>query len=112
MSADGVSLPTTLAQMGTVAKAQARGQQGAQPAVPFQEQLEKKDELKVQRVHDAKAPEHRRIETEEEGLDKRQKRRARRQRKADAAGAEAAAEDPPAGGPEEATLGARIDLRI
>ncbi len=47
---DGVSLPTTLAQMGSVAKTQAKGQQAPAQTTPFSDQLNRDDDLKVQRV--------------------------------------------------------------
>lgn len=117
MPADGVSLPTTLAQMGTVAKAQARGQQGTQQAVPFHEQRDKKDDLKVQRVHEAKAAEKGRIEPDEDRRDKRQRRRLRRAlRRSGPAEDENEGTQPGQGGTDatedESTLGVTIDLRI
>jgi hypothetical protein len=116
MPADGVSLPTTLAQMGTVAKAQARGQHGTQQASPFHEQQDQKDDLKVQRVHEAKAAEQGRVEPDEDRKDKRQRRRLRRTRRQggapedDTSGTADAQEA--AAQAAETTLGATIDLRI
>jgi hypothetical protein len=52
MSGDGVSLPTTLSQLGQVAKAQARSQQTAAPAGA--QTAQEKDELQpVQKVKEA-----------------------------------------------------------
>ena len=82
MAGDGVSLPTTLSQIGSVAKTQARGQQHAQQAQPFADQLEKKDELKPQRVKETEKAEKQKIdrEKEKEG-DRRRRRRQRRKEK-------------------------------
>ena len=52
MAGDGVSLPTTLAQMGSVAKAQARAANPAQPATPFAELQEQKGELRARKVQE------------------------------------------------------------
>ena len=81
MSGDGVSLPTTLSQLGSVAKTQARGQQSSQQVTPFSEQLSKKEELHVQRVKETPKAEEGRINPDEEKEDKRKRRRLRRQRK-------------------------------
>jgi hypothetical protein len=78
MSGDGVSMPTQLAQLGNVAKTQARVQQAAQPATNFSDQLEKNDELKAQRIKEAKEAEKGRINADE---DRRQKRKKRRRQK-------------------------------
>lgn len=80
MSADGVSLPTTLAQMGSVAKAQARATSHPQPATPFADLAEQKGELKARRVQETGQPaDNHAVEAASEGLDKRQRRRQRRQ---------------------------------
>ena len=81
MNSDGVSLPTTIAQLGSVAKTQSRAQQQAQNVTPFKDQLDKREELKVQRVKQTEAADHRRIEAEDDAPDKRQRRRQRRERK-------------------------------
>lgn len=81
MHSDGVSLPTTISQMGSVAKTQSRAQQQAQQTTPFKDQLDKTEELKPQRVQKTEAADHRRIEEEDERADKRQKRRRRREQK-------------------------------
>ena len=78
MSGDGVSMPTQLAQLGNVAKTQARVQQAAQPATSFSDQLEKNDDLKAQRIKEAKEAEKGHINPDE---DRRQKRKKRRQKK-------------------------------
>lgn len=81
MAADGVSLPTTIAQMGSVAKTQAKAQQPAQQVTPFSEQPDKKEELKVQRVKETPEAEQGKINPDEERRDRRQRRKLKRQRK-------------------------------
>jgi RecA/RadA recombinase len=82
MAGDGISLPTTIAQMGSVAKTQAKGQQAAQPAAPFAEQIDKKDDLKIQRVKESQKAEQQAINPDQENeKDKRRRRRLRRNRK-------------------------------
>lgn len=113
MSADGVSLPTTISQLGTVAKTQQRAQQQGQNVTPFKEQIDRQDELHVQRVKKTEATEHRRVEREDESPDKRQRRRRRREEKLRTAGDDdgdidertADAED------ENEKVGSLIDLR-
>jgi hypothetical protein len=80
MPGDGVSLPTTLAQMGNVAKAQVRATPQVQPATPFAELQEQKGELKARKVQEpGPAQPDRRVDAERDALDKRQRRRQRRQ---------------------------------
>jgi hypothetical protein len=71
MPGDGVSLPTTLAQMGSVAKTQARGQQAAPQVTPFSEQKDDKNELKVQRVKETDPAEKNRVTADRDEKDKR-----------------------------------------
>ena len=66
MPGDGVSLPTTLAQMGSVAKTQARGQQTAPQVTPFSEQKDEQNELKIQRVKEATKAEKSRVAADQE----------------------------------------------
>ena len=80
MPGDGVSLPTTLAQMGNVAKAQARGQQAAPQVTPFSEQKDDKNDLKVQRVKETAPAEKSRVDADREEKDKRKRRRLKRRR--------------------------------
>ena len=75
MAGDGVSMPTQLAQLGSVAKSQAQTQQASQPATSFSDQLSKKDALKAQRVKEINKSEKGRINPNE---DKRRKRKKRR----------------------------------
>jgi hypothetical protein len=113
---DGVSLPTTLAQMGSVAKTQAKGQQAATQTTPFADQLNRDDDLKVQRVKETEETKHQKIDPKQENADKRKRRRLKRNRKQlaadadDAADADLIADDED---PESAEqLGVLIDLRV
>jgi len=78
MAGDGVSMPTQLAQLGSVAKTQARAQQAAQPSTSFSEQLDKKESLKVQRVKETQKAEKSKINPDD---DRRKKRKKKRQEK-------------------------------
>ena len=80
MAGDGVSMPTQLAQLGSVAKTQARAQQAAQPSTSFSDQVDKKDSLKAQRVAETQKAEKSRISPDE---DRRQKRKKKRHKKRD-----------------------------
>ena len=110
---DGVSLPTTLAQMGSVAKTQAKGQQTATQTVPFSDQLNKDDDLKVQRVKETDEATQRKIDANAEKPDKRKRRRLNRNRKQlseeseEDQGAEKAGDQP-----ESPELGVLIDMRV
>ncbi len=75
MSGDGVSMPTQLAQLGSVAKTQARALQASQPATSFSEQLDKKDALKTQRVKEVQKTEKGRINPDEDRRQRRKKKR-------------------------------------
>ena len=55
MAGDGVSLPTTLAQLGNVAKAQARATAVSQPTTPFADLAEQKGVVKAHRVQETQA---------------------------------------------------------
>ena len=81
MSGDGVSIPTSLAQMGNVAKSQARSQNTAAPATPFAEQMGKKEELKVQRVKETQESTEAKVKREKEEKDNRKRRRLNRKKK-------------------------------
>lgn len=113
---DGVSLPTTLAQMGSVAKTQAKGQQAATQTTPFADQLKKDDDLKVQRVKETEEATQQKIDPKQENQDKRQRRRLKRHRK-HLANAENEPESPAGDGDEDdpdnaEQLGVLIDLRV
>lgn len=77
MSGDGVSLPSTIAQMGTVAKTQARGQ-ATQQAHPADLRRQEQDEIKVERVKETEKGEKSRINPEDSKKDKRRQRRIKR----------------------------------
>lgn len=82
MAGDGVSIPQTIVQMGSVAKSQAKAQPNAShQATPFNEQLEKQEQLRVQRVKETREAEKKKIERENENKDRRRQRRERRQQK-------------------------------
>lgn len=81
MSGDGVSLPTSLAQLSTVAKTQARGQQSAPQVTPFSEQKDSQEELRTQRVAESTEAERNRVKRRDEEQDKRKRRRLRRAEK-------------------------------
>ncbi len=81
MPGDGVSLPTTLAQMGSVAKTQARGQQSSPQVTPFSEQKDGQEELRIQRVKETTEAEKNRLIKQDEEKDKRKRRRLKRTRK-------------------------------
>jgi hypothetical protein len=122
MPGDGVSLPTSLAQMGNVAKTQARGQQTAPQVTPFSEQKDGQDELKVQRVNETTEAEKNRVTRRDEEKDKRKRRRLKRfRKKANIAeeeyrlnreNSESCEGEDQAPDTEEETLGALIDLRV
>jgi len=78
MAGDGVSMPTQLAQLGSVAKTQANSQQASHPATSFSDQLSKKDDLKAQRVKEIKKSEKSRVDPDE---DRRRKRKRKRLKK-------------------------------
>jgi len=124
MPGDGVSLPTTLAQMGSVAKTQARTQQAAPQVTPFSEQKDEKNELKVQRVKETTKAEKSRVAADQDEKDKRKRRRLKRHRLRFTRSADDTYPGPDQGtdqeddGPEqgipqeEETLGCLIDMRV
>lgn len=122
MPGDGVSLPTSLAQMGNVAKAQAKGQQSAPQVTPFSEQKDGREELKVQRVKETTKAEKNRVTRRNEEKDRRKQRRLNRSRKkANLHGEDHLLQSGDQDAPDrnngdaeatEETLGALIDLRV
>ena len=122
MPGDGVSLPTALAQMGNVAKAQARGQNSSPQVTPFSEQKDSQEELRIQRVNETAESEKNRVARKDEEKDKRKRRRLKRARKkaqdpddTDLEGRGNPVADNLEGLPEELdedTLGSLIDLRV
>jgi sensor c-di-GMP phosphodiesterase-like protein len=112
---DGVSLPTTLAQMGSVAKTQAKGQQAATQTTPFADQVKQNEDLKVQRVRETTEAQQQAVDPEGGNTDKRKRRRLKRSRKQLA---DAEAEDPTETEcsdeeqPDKEQLGVLIDMRV
>ncbi len=80
-AADGVSLPTTLAQAGTVAKTQAKGQQVAAQTTPFADQLNRDDDLRVSRIKETESATKQKLDPDKKNPDKRKRRRLKRNRK-------------------------------
>jgi len=103
MPGDGVSLPTTLAQMGSVAKTQARGQQSSPQVTPFSEQKADREELRIQRVKETSETEKSRVARQDEEKDKRKRRRLRRSRKKEERGQKEK---------DEEAIGSLIDTRV
>ncbi len=104
-------MPTQLAQIGSVAKTQARNQQAAQPATNFHEQQDKDDSLKAQRVKETEKAQQQKVDPDE---DRRRERRKRRQQKQalqalEESGPDALHNDEE--NPEEEELGRLIDMR-
>jgi len=74
-------MPTTLSQLGRVAKAQAKGQHQNQQVTPFSEQQEKQDELKLQKINKAEKTAEERIDPDSrKEKDRRKRRRLARRR--------------------------------
>jgi hypothetical protein len=117
MPGDGVSLPTSVAQLGTVAKTQARAQQTATQVTPFSEQIKGQEDLKVQRVKETSEAEKNRVTGEDQEKDKRKRRRLKRQGKdkqndlADGNPADSGETGSPSDSDSE-KLGSLIDLRV
>lgn len=117
MPGDGVSLPTSVAQLGNVAKTQARAQQTATQVTPFSEQIKEQEDLKVQRVKEASEAEKNRVTAEDQEKDKRKRRRLKRHRKdrqndlAEGNLTESGETDSPSDTDSE-LLGSLIDLRV
>lgn len=114
---DGVSLPTTLAQMGSVAKTQAKGQHTQVHVTPFSDQKDKDDELRVQKVKQTEEARQDEIDANQENPDKRKRRRLNRQRKRLEEGAELEfdpeeAENADDDEAEAERLGVLIDMRV
>jgi hypothetical protein len=78
MAGDGISVQTNIAQLGNVARSQAKGQQAQQSATTFSEKVDKQEELRVQRVKETDKTEKQKINPD--GEDRRKRRRQRRKR--------------------------------
>ena len=114
MPGGGVSLPTTIAQMGAVAKTQARGQ-ATQQAHPADQRRQEQDEFKVERVKETEQGEKTRVDPEDSRRDKRRQRRLRRrekQRTAKQAEQNPATEFDEGTGEEREAIGSLIDCRV
>ncbi len=113
MASGGLSLPTTIAQAGDVARAQVKAQQTHQTTTPLSEQVAQSRDTKVQRVQKPAASDRKRVQEEE-----RRRRDARRERaggetEAQDAGAQTREQAPAPGSGDEdpATVGIHIDTR-
>ena len=112
---DGVSLPTTLAQMGSVAKTQAKGQHVPAQTTPFSDQLNRDDDLKVQRVKESEEAAKQKLDPDGKNADKRKRRRLKRNRKQltdEQEDQNLLAEDEENESPAEEQLGILIDMRV
>ncbi len=110
-------MPTTLAQMGSVAKTQAKGQQAQTQATPFTDHLQKDDDLKVQRVKEMEEASKQKIDEKQENPDKRKRRRLKRNEKRFTDGEEEKFEDQDDetaedADPDQEQLGILIDMRV
>jgi len=116
MPGDGVSLPTTLSQMGAVAKTQAKGQQNTPQITPFSEQSREEEELKIQRVREIAEAEKNRVTGSSEEKDKRKRRRLKRIRRKPGSGSEESRAEQDVRRDETEvegeTRGSLIDLRV
>jgi hypothetical protein len=122
VNGDGVSLTTTLAQSGTVAKTQARGQQSSPQVTPFSKQKEGQEELRIERVKETAAAEKNRITGQDDEKDKRKRRRllrrlkkARRQGDDQGNGAQSGPEEARGGEQQDQAtdrVGSLIDTRV
>ena len=114
MSGGGISLPVSIAQMGSVAKTQAQGQQAAQQTRPLDTRKEQQEAFKVDRVRETEKSEKGRVDPDEERLDKRQKRRLKRSRKKLAGEGDDRAETSSHTRTDEKTeeLGTLVDCRV
>lgn len=93
MTGDGISLQTTIAQSGNVAKTQLKGQQQNQQTVPLSEQVDKSKDLKVNRVKQAVKAEHNKVDPDaRRGKGQRRKKRKRHAESASRVAAEASSE--------------------
>ncbi len=76
MAGDGVSLQTTIVQLGSVAQTQLKGQQAHHPTTPFSERLDANQDATVQRVRKAEEAERKRIDAEARRERRQQERQA------------------------------------
>ena len=111
MAGDGISLQTNLAQLGNLAKTQAKSQQTPQTTTPFSEQVAKQDELKTQRVKQTEQTEKRQVDPDAES-DRRRRRRLRRQAQKHRRAANETAEEADENCDDQAAVGGWIDTRV
>jgi len=113
MTGDGVSLQTTISQLGNVAKAQLKGQQQNQQTAPLSEQLDKSKDLKVNRVKQAEKAEKGQIDPDA-GHKKRERKKKRLESASDSPQAAGSDVDPQAEeGPADAgEVGRLVDTRV
>jgi hypothetical protein len=77
VSGDGISLQTTISQLGNVAKTQAKSQQANQPTTPLSEQIDRSKDLKVDRVKETERTAKQRVDPDAK-KERKRKRRGRR----------------------------------
>jgi hypothetical protein len=108
----GVSLQTTIVQLGSVAQTQLKGQQAHHPTTPFSERLDANQDATVQRVRKADEAERKRIDADAK-RERRRRERATDEGEPEAVVAAAADETAPEAGPEggENDVGRLIDTR-
>jgi len=107
---DGVSLPTTLAQLGNVAKRQAKGQQTSAQTSLFSGEIAREEALKVRKVSETEELAEEAVDTPGQDRDRRKRRRLKRNQKRLAVDADR--ETLPEGTAAEEQLGILIDMRV
>jgi hypothetical protein len=114
MAADGVSLQTTISQLGNVAKTQLKEQAGQNQTGPLSDQVDKSKDLKVNRVKQAEKADKGRIEPDAEKQRERRRQKAKNAEKADEteAGKEAGQESVTDQDTLEQDRGLHIDTRV
>ena len=111
MVGDGISLQTNLAQLGNLAKTQAKSQQSPHTTTPFSEQVAKQDERKTQRVKQTEQTERRQVDPDAE-RDRRRRRRLRRQALKQQRAANETTGDRDENCDDQAAVGGLIDTRV
>lgn len=111
MSNDGVSLQTTISQLGNVAKTQAKDQQTQQPATNQGEKLSESEELKTQRVQQTDQTDRKGVDPESSRRQQRRRKRRRREGQSTAEDDEQIADASDANGSSD-TVGKIVDTRV
>ena len=113
MAGGGVSLQTTIVQLGSVAQTQLKGQQAHHPTTPFSERLDANQDATVQRVRKADEAERKRIDADAKRERRRREHAADEGEPEAIVAAVAADETTPEAGPEggENDVGRLIDTR-